>query len=114
MTSFGLQERFSHIYATSAWGTEGNGSGVGSSLAATVLLVSIVRAVVLAYNIQALLDAPCGAMAWQPRLLEALQEDNPTFQYLGVDIVPQVIQVRCCNRSCRMRLSVCALLVLGS
>ena len=39
-------------------------------------------------------DAPCGAMAWMPKLLETIEslpDIFPEFHYTGIDVVPSVI-----------------------
>lgn len=40
-------------------------------------------------GVQAMIDAPCGAMVWMPLVLEHLP---PDFRYLGLDITRSVIQ----------------------
>ena len=43
------------------------------------------------YGVDKLLDAPCGAMAWMPLVVERVRKLNKNFQYYGVDVVPTVV-----------------------
>lgn len=50
-------------------------------MAFTTGIRSILRAVVHKYNIESIVDMPCGAMEWMPHVLELLNEDQPGFRY---------------------------------
>ena len=86
-----LQAEFEKIYESKLWGTDGAGSGAGSSLSASSYARSILRLVVNKFGIRGMIDAPCGAMAWMPSVLRDIWDDIEGFQYLGVDIVQSVI-----------------------
>lgn len=86
------QHVFSNIYATRAWGTHGGGSGDGSSLEYTKRTRALVEMIVYKYNIDLFVDAPCGAMTWMPSVLERIHKSRPSFRYLGVDVVPNVVE----------------------
>ncbi|KAK9830319.1 hypothetical protein WJX72_010979 [[Myrmecia] bisecta] len=90
-----LQKRFEDIYATGIWGGDEHGgrSGGGSTIEFTESARTIVRLVVNLYNIQSMVDTPCGAMVWTPHVLNVIQADDvPSFRYLGGDIVRPVVQ----------------------
>ena len=82
---------FSEIYDKRLWGNDGGGSGEGSSMKFTKRTRALVEMLVYKYNIDLLVDAPCGAMTWMPSVLERIHEARPSFKYVGVDIVPSVI-----------------------
>ena len=46
----------------------------------------------MAFHLNAMIDAPCGAMAWQTPLLNHLVHTKPGFRYLGIDVVKHVVQ----------------------
>ena len=52
----------------------------------------IVFHVLMAFHLNAMIDAPCGAMAWQTPLLNHLVHTKPGFRYLGIDVVKHVVQ----------------------
>ena len=83
---------FSEIYDKRLWGQRGGGSGDGSSLEYTKRTRALVEMIVYKYNIDLLVDAPCGAMTWMPSVLERIHRDRPSFRYLGVDVVPGVVK----------------------
>eukprot|EP00884_Botryococcus_braunii_P014086 jgi/Botrbrau1/22679/Bobra.0132s0024.2 len=85
------QQYFESVYTNKAWGDFGGGSGLGSTVPYTCNIRGILRAVVNRYNIKSMVDLPCGSMAWMPLALEMLNEDQPGFRYLGVDIVATVV-----------------------
>ena len=67
-------------------------AGDGSTLENTKRTRLIVELLVTRYNINGMLDAPCGAMLWMPYAIERVREYNPNFKYCGVDVVPTVIE----------------------
>ena len=100
-----FQKVFQTVYDTCYWESyygsqikeedaEGKCSGLGSTLNATKELKVFLLSLFIQYNITSLLDAPCGAMAWIPTLLDVIvnQPDIfPQFHYTGIDVVPSVI-----------------------
>ena len=83
---------FSQIYGQRLWGNAGGGSGDGSSMEYTKRTRALVEMLVYKYNIDLLVDAPCGAMTWMPSVLKRIHDARPSFRYLGVDVVPDVIK----------------------
>lgn len=86
------EQKFSRIYDQRVWGDDGNGSGGGSTLEYTKRTRALVEMMIFKYSIDVLVDAPCGAMAWLPNVIFRVGKDRPQFQYIGVDIVPSVIE----------------------
>lgn len=83
---------FSQIYEKKMWGYQGGGSGGGSSMEYTKRTRALVEMLVYKYNLDLWVDAPCGAMTWMPSVLERIHEGRPSFRYLGVDVVPDLIK----------------------
>lgn len=86
-----LRKVFDDIYSRKSWGSGesgGLGSGHGSSLNYTLNTRNILYTVIKKYNINSMIDAPCGAMLWMPLLLKNLSEQ---FSYHGLDIVESII-----------------------
>jgi hypothetical protein len=72
-------------------GEGGGGSGDGSTVDYTKRTRLIVELLVTRYHVKTMLDAPCGAMAWMPVVVDRLQSLDPNFSYVGADVVPTVI-----------------------
>jgi hypothetical protein len=86
-----LKRVFDNIYKHKSWGDGeygGLGSGHGSSLNYTLETRKILSTVIKKYNINSMIDAPCGAMLWMPFLLRNLSDQ---FSYHGIDIVESII-----------------------
>jgi SAM-dependent methyltransferase len=78
------REVFQHIYKTSSW--EGGGSGRGSRPDATQVYRDVVSTLVQSADIRTVVDAGCGD--WEMgRLI-----DWSSVAYLGLDVVPSVIE----------------------
>ena len=99
------ERAFSRVYSKKLWGDDaGRGAGPGSTPEATQALLALLAHLVLTLNVSSMLDVPCGAMAWQPDVLDVIQRLRTVdgldgraapqipFRYTGVDIVPSVIQ----------------------
>ena len=103
-----FQKIFQTVYDTCFWenywksyGNEtdvseagGRCSGPGSTLDATSHLSNNLLSLFIRHKITSFLDAPCGAMAWVPKLLETIEsqpEIFPQFHYTGIDVAPNVI-----------------------
>ena len=101
-TGLGIQRKFENIYDSRSWSTDNGGSGPGSGLAVTQYAASCIRTVVNKFEINFLADVPCGGMHWMPFLLRDLRGDIHNFSFVGIDIVPSVIesnQARFANES---------------
>lgn len=79
------QKVFSNIYCANAWGGEESKSGPGSGVARTTSFRAEIENLFQKLKPRTLLDAPCGDFNWLSHF--ALGVDN----YIGVDIVPDVI-----------------------
>lgn len=113
LNSEGLENRFTIIYRTNAWGNAQSKSGSGSSLQATRQIRLHLPLLVDNFEIKSILDAPCGDFTWMkhvnfPRrliyiggdivrpLIEELQHSysnlNRTFCHLDItrDLLPKV------------------------
>ena len=91
------------MYEDKLWGDNaGLGAGPGSTPEATQTLSALLTHLVVTLNITSMLDVPCGAMAWQPRMLDAIRRarsiddglgaPSEPFRYTGADIVSSVIR----------------------
>jgi hypothetical protein len=88
----GTEESFASIYNESKWGSRGGGSGDGSTEQNAVGASRILFHLILELNVNSVLDAPCGAMVWQKSMLSQLVHIRTRFKYLGVDVVPSVVE----------------------
>lgn len=79
------QAIFSQAYASKAWGSDESGSGIGSELGATHQLREFLPDLLHHYGIKKFLDAPCGDWNWMQLV------DLQGVQYVGVDVVPEVV-----------------------
>ena len=52
----------------------------------------IVELLVTRYDVAAMLDVPCGGMMWMPHAVERIRMLSPKFKYLGLDVVPTVLE----------------------
>jgi hypothetical protein len=82
------EKRFERIYQSNLWNCDESASGTGSSLVNTAYLRKKLPVIFGNYQIQSILDAPCGDFNWMSHLLEA----NPVItSYIGADIVAPLI-----------------------
>ena len=81
------QERFSRIYEDNLWTSSESGSGGGSELVHTRQLRTRLPGLVADHGIRKIVDAPCGDLNWMKLVLPALD-----VEYVGLDIVPSVIE----------------------
>jgi SAM-dependent methyltransferase len=80
------EEIYSAAYESKVWRSDESGSGTGSELRATAELRSRLPALLQRLGVRTFLDAPCGDWNWM-RLI-----DLPVERYIGIDIVPAVIE----------------------
>ena len=76
---------FSEIYETNAWRDPESVSGRGSTLARTNVITSHLPTLLQELNAETLIDAACGDFNWMRYV------DLGSIKYLGVDIVPALI-----------------------
>src|SRR5262245_52801832 len=79
------EEVFSKIHATSSW-RGSSVSGTGSDPDATAPVLQALPELLATLGVRTLLDAPCGDGAWMAQLAYPLE------RYIGVDVVPAVIE----------------------
>jgi SAM-dependent methyltransferase len=77
---------FSRIYARNSWGNQESRSGPGSTVTRTDRLRPELSTLLRELQIQSVLDVPCGDFNWM-RLTEL-----PSIEYVGADIVPDVVR----------------------
>ncbi len=76
---------FTRIYSINKWGDANTRSGKGSSLTRTLNLRRKLPYLIKAFNINSLLDIPCGDFYW-------MEETNLNLDfYIGADIVDSLI-----------------------
>ena len=81
------QQVFGDIYKTGGFGgRRESASGPGSDLDQTEIIRNEIPRILKKFNIQVMIDAPCGDFHWM-RLV-----DLGTTHYIGIDIVPEVVQ----------------------
>lgn len=81
-----LAQRFERIHEINLWGADTSVSGVGSELEATAAIRARLPGLVKELGVRSLLDAPCGDHRWMASL------DLDLDRYVGMDIVPSIIQ----------------------
>ncbi len=80
-----MMSRFQRIYEGNYWEGDESVSGQGSSLEQTAVLRSVLPSLLGDLHVSTLLDAPCGDFFW-------MKELSLDVDYIGVDIVPEVIR----------------------
>tara|TARA_Y200000002_G_scaffold54048_1_gene39512 strand:- start:17309 stop:18064 length:756 start_codon:yes stop_codon:yes gene_type:complete len=78
--------RFKYIYEKNVWSSNESLSGLGSTLEYTEKLRESLPSLFKKYEINSILDAPCGDFNWMQKVLE-----NCDINYLGGDIVENLI-----------------------
>ncbi|KAJ3340797.1 hypothetical protein HDU93_006285 [Gonapodya sp. JEL0774] len=84
----GRKNAFDSIYSKQGWGDGESLSGTGSYLSYTVNARRFLSAVLRTFNLQKILDSPCGDCNWQWAIPEVR---GGTVDYTGIDIVQNVI-----------------------
>ena len=80
-----LAQRFQRIHDSNLWGAAESVSGLGSEVDATAVLRAELPRMLARLRASSLLDAPCGDAGW-------INAANPGVRYVGVDIVPALIE----------------------
>ena len=78
-------DTFRRIYRHNHWSGGESVSGEGASQQQTTALETALPALLQAYEVDVLLDLPCGDFRWMQRV------DLPVRTYVGGDIVPELI-----------------------
>lgn len=79
------REIFRKIYQDNYWGNTDSRSGAGSDLSQTAEVRRSLPELIEALGIQTMLDIPCGDWHW-------MKELSLNVDYVGADIVPELIQ----------------------
>lgn len=87
-----ISTAFTGIYDGLKWGSEGEGSGSGSTLRYTAPTRNVLEMLVYRHGVTRFLDAPCGSAHWWPPLLARLRRFVPCFEYRGLDVVASVVE----------------------
>jgi len=82
------KDRFTEIYQSNYWNSSESVSGLGSTVKITENLRSQLPTMLKKFNIETILDAPCGNFNWMKFFLE----QNKLKNYIGVDSVSEIIK----------------------
>ena len=80
-----MKKIFTEIFLDNGWRNTESISGPGSTEQRVSVFIDELFLLLKAYDVKTLLDAPCGDFNW------AWQLANVVEQYVGMDIVPQLI-----------------------
>ena len=80
-----IEQIFSNIFSNNLWDDPESVSGRGSTLARTVVIRKTLPTMLKDVGAKSLLDAACGDFNWMQHV------DLGDVQYLGVDVVPELI-----------------------
>ncbi len=78
-------DAFRHAYRTNLWGGAESRSGPGSSLEQTARIREMLPELCRQLGVRTLLDLPCGDLHWMAGV------SPPGVQYIGADLVPEVV-----------------------
>ena len=81
-----IESTFSNIYLSNYWGSHESVSGEGSTISQTYRIRETLPIILEKYRINTLLDIPCGDFNWLSQI------DLNSFQYIGGDIVYEIIK----------------------
>ncbi len=79
------REIFGDIYSSNYWGNSDSRSGAGSDLIQTAVVRHELPALIKELDARTMIDIPCGDWHW-------MKETNVDVDYIGADIVPEIIQ----------------------
>jgi hypothetical protein len=80
------ENRFAAIYDQNYWNDNTSRSGIGSNLDSTKNVIRQLPILISKFNINSILDAPCGDFGWMKYVLSKVN-----VSYLGGDIVEKII-----------------------
>ena len=83
-----VKDRFTKIYQSNYWSNDESVSGFGSTVLATENLRAQLTVILEKFNIETILDAPCGDFNWMNLFLK----ENKLKNYIGVDLVSEMIK----------------------
>ncbi|KUL83685.1 hypothetical protein ZTR_07490 [Talaromyces verruculosus] len=79
---------FIEVYHKNIFGGIESKSGNGATLAQTAVIRQEIPRLFNDLNIKSIVDAPCGDFNWMKEIIK----QSPNIQYLGVDVVPDLIE----------------------
>lgn len=79
------REIFGDIYRSNYWGNSDSRSGAGSDLVQTAVVRYELPVLIKERDVGTMLDIPCGDWHW-------MKEANLNVDYIGADIVPELVQ----------------------
>ena len=82
-----FKRKFTLIYKYNYWSSKFSKSGDGSSLEKTKNVTKNLDLIIKTYNIQKILDVPCGDFYWMKNFLK-----NKNIKYQGGDIVEELVE----------------------
>ena len=85
-----VKDRFTKIYQSNYWNNDESVSGFSSTVAATENLKSQLTVILEKFNIETILDDPCGDFNWMNFFLK----ENKLKNYIGVDLVSEIIKTK--------------------
>jgi hypothetical protein len=81
-----IKQRFAAIYHSNYWDDTHSLSGSGSNLKSTKRVIKQLPVLIKKFNINSILDAPCGDFYWMKNVLNKVN-----VNYLGGDIVGKIV-----------------------
>lgn len=87
-----MQDIFTKIYDDNHWQNDESVSGHGSTLEATSAIRSALPVLLEHYGVTSMVDVACGDLNWVRHV-----KFPPKFRYVGIDIVPQLIDANTNN-----------------
>jgi SAM-dependent methyltransferase len=101
------QSFFQSVYQNNLWDSGESRSGQGSELAHTATLRDELPALLKQLEVRSMLDLPCGDFNWMQHM------DLTGIQYVGADIVPEIVNENQDRFSNAQRRFICADVVEG-
>ena len=90
--NLGSTRGFSRVYAEKIWLKEGSECLSGNSDPSRIHpVLSALASVIDDFEINSMVDLPCGDMCYMASFLRAVLMVKPGFSYLGADVVPELI-----------------------
>src|SRR5262249_36013324 len=80
------EESCADVHGRNRWGDSESGAGPGSNRARAAAFSAELPALLDAFGVRTLLDAPCGDFNWMREVPWSLD------RYVGVDIVPEIVE----------------------
>lgn len=88
-----VESKFKFIYETNHWKGNSSLSGQGSDKKQVEKIIDVLPKLIKEYNVKSILDIPCGDFNWMQDV------DLSNIQYVGADIVGDIVQTNIANYS---------------